>query len=70
MTGIKIFVVRVEYFNRLCSMIRNEARFTRKTTFRIAMAKTALKKEKTFFFHQQIGPKFKEEVIEVLHFEH
>jgi hypothetical protein len=58
----------VEYFNYLGSMITNDARCTLEIKSRIAMAKAALKKKKTF--RQQIGLTFKEESSKVLHLEH
>jgi hypothetical protein len=57
----------VEYFNYLGSMITNDARCTREIKSRIAMAKAALNKKKTF--HQKSGLKFKEETSKVLHLE-
>jgi hypothetical protein len=58
----------VEYFNYLGSMITSDARCTREIEYRIAMAKAAFNKKKTF--HQQTGLKFKEETSKVLHLEH
>jgi hypothetical protein len=49
-------------------MITNYARFTREIKSRIAMAKAAFNKKKTFY--QQTGLKFKEETSKVLHLEH
>jgi hypothetical protein len=51
----------VENFNYLGRMITNDTRCTREIKSRIAMAKAAFDKEKTF--HQQTGLKFKEETI-------
>jgi len=53
----------VEYFNHLGIMITNDARSTHEK-YRIAMAKAAFSKKKTF--HQQIGLTFKEATNEVL----
>jgi hypothetical protein len=39
----------VEHFNYLSSMITNDARCTHKIKSRIAMAKAAFNKKKTFF---------------------
>ena len=47
----------VEYFNYLCSMI-NDARCTREIKPRIAIAKAAFHRKKTF--QLQIGLKFEE----------
>jgi hypothetical protein len=58
----------VEYFNYLGSMITNDARCTREIKSRIAVAKTAFNKKKTF--HQQTGLQFKEETSTVLHLEY
>jgi hypothetical protein len=58
----------VEYFNFLGSMITSDARCTREIKSSIAMTKAAFNKKKTF--HQQIGLKFKEKTIKVLHLEH
>jgi hypothetical protein len=57
----------VKYFNYLGS-ITNDARCTCEIKSRIAMAKSAFNKKKTF--HQKIGLKFKEESSKVLHLEH
>ena len=57
----------VEYFNCVSSVITNDARCTREIKARIAMAKAAFSRQKTF--HQQTGLKFKEETNEVLHLE-
>jgi hypothetical protein len=46
----------MEYFNYLGNMIINDARCACEIKFRIAMAKPAFNRKKTF--HQQIGPKF------------
>ena len=59
----------VEYFNNFGCMVTNDARSTREIKFRIAKAKAAVNKKKTFF-HQQIGLKFKDETHKVLHSEH
>jgi hypothetical protein len=56
------------YFNYLGGTVTNDARCTRGSKSRIAMAKAAFKRKKTF--HQQTGLKFKEETSEVLHLEH
>jgi hypothetical protein len=58
----------VEYFSCLGSMIPDYARCIHETKSRIAMAKAAFNKKKTFF--QQIGHKFKEETSEMLHLKH
>jgi hypothetical protein len=59
----------VKYFNYLGSMITQDARCTHEIKSRIAMAKAAFNKKKTFF-HQQTGLKFKEETSKLLHLEH
>jgi len=46
----------VQYFNYLGGMITNNERCTREVKYRIAMAKAAFNKKKTF--HQQIGLQF------------
>jgi hypothetical protein len=48
-------------------LITNDARCTLEIKFRIVTAKELNKKKN---FHQQIGVKFKEETIEMLHMEH
>jgi len=58
----------VEYFNHLGIMITNDARSTHEVKYRIAMAKAAFSKKKTF--HQQIGLTFKEATNEVLQLVH
>jgi hypothetical protein len=58
----------VEYFNYLGIMITNDARFTHEIKYRIANAKAAFSKKKTF--HQQIGLTFKEATNEVLQLVH
>ena len=57
----------VEYFNCLGRMI-NDARCTHEIKSRIAMAKAAFKKKKTF--RQQIALKFKKGTSKVLHLEY
>ena len=57
----------MEYFNYLGIMITNDARFTHEIKYRIAMAKAAFSKKKTF--HQQIVT-FKEATNEVLQLVH
>ena len=52
----------------LGSVITNDARRTRETKSRIALAKAAFRKKT--FFHQQIELKFKEETGKVLHLQH
>ena len=56
-----------EYFNYLGSMIRNDARCKSEIKSRITKGKTAFIKKT---FQQQIGLKFKEATIEVIHSEH
>jgi hypothetical protein len=58
----------VEYLNYLGIMVTNDARFTREIKYRIAMAKAAFSKKKTF--HQQTGLAFKEATNEVLQLVH
>ena len=58
----------MKYFNWLGSMITKDTRYTREIKFRIAIAKAAFSRKKTF--HQQTGLKFEEETNEVLHLEH
>jgi hypothetical protein len=58
----------VEYFSYLDSMITDDARCTREIQSRIAMAKAAFNRKKTF--HQQFGLKFKEETSEILRLGH
>jgi hypothetical protein len=48
----------VKNFNRLGSVITNDARRTREIKSGIYMAKAAFSKKKPFFFYQQIGLKF------------
>jgi hypothetical protein len=48
-------------------MITNDARCTREIKSRIAMAKAAFNKTKTF--HQQIGLEFKKDTSKLLHLE-
>ena len=58
----------VECFKYLGSMLTNDGRCTREIKPRIAMAKAAISKKKTFY--QQIGLKFEEETNKMLHSEH
>ena len=57
-----------EYLNYSGSMITNYARCTREIKSRIAMARAAFNRKKTF--HQYSGLKFKEETSEMLHLDH
>ena len=58
----------VECFKYLGSMLTNDGRCTREIKSRIAMAKAAFNKTRTFY--QQIGLKFEEETNKMLHLEH
>jgi hypothetical protein len=58
----------VEEFNYLGNMITNDVRCTREIKARIAMSKAAFNKKKTL--RQQIRPRAKEEISDVLHLEH
>ena len=57
----------VECFKYLGSMLTNDGRCTCEINSRIAMAKAAFNKKKTFY--QQIGHKFEEETSKMLHLE-
>jgi hypothetical protein len=61
-------VENMEEFNYLGSMIINDARCTQEIKARIAVAKAAFNRKKTP--QQQIRPRVKEEISEVLHLEH
>ena len=58
----------VECFKYLGSMLTIDGRGTCEIKSRIAMAKAAFSKKKTFY--QQIGLKFEEETNKMLHLEH
>jgi hypothetical protein len=58
-----------EYFNYLCSIITNDERCTCEIKSTIVMAKTAFSRKNTLF-HQQIGPKLKEDTSNVLRLQH
>jgi hypothetical protein len=48
---------------------KNDARFTWKIKFRVAVAKTTFNKEKALYT-SKLGLKFREETNQVLHLEH
>jgi len=58
----------VECFKYLGSMLTIDGRGTCEIKSRIAMAKAAFSKKKTFY--QQIGLKFEQETNKMLHLEH
>ena len=58
----------VECFKYLGNVLTNDGRCTCEIKSRIAMAKAAFNKKKTFY--QQIGLKFEEETSKILHLEH
>ena len=58
----------VECFKYLGSMLTNNGRCTCEMKSRIAMAKAAFNKKKTFYQHT--GLKFEEETSKMLHLEH
>ena len=59
----------MECFKYFGSILTNDGRYTFEIKSRIAMAKAAFSKKKTFFY-QQTGLKFEEETSKMLHLEH